>query len=91
MSDGLIIEGIFEDIDVSSKLITTVHKALVICDNFLPDLDFIILKINGIMLRVDKDSHVNDLKDELKKRIELLEEGRHRTLQKYYNREGICR
>ena len=56
---------------------------------FFPALDFIILKIDGVRLKIKKDSTIHDLKEQFEERASLLAGGKERALKEYYKKEGL--
>ncbi|MFA5934456.1 MAG: hypothetical protein WC827_01030 [Candidatus Paceibacterota bacterium] len=87
--DRLTAESRFQDMTIFSKMIETLKKSITLTSKLFPGFSFIILKIDGVRLRVQEDSLIGDLKEQLDERIALLADGHERVLNEHYKREGI--
>jgi len=85
----MIVECSFENMIIFSRLIVTLKKAIQLMKSFFSGFSFIILKIEGVRLKVEEDSLVKDLKEQFDERSVLFAEGQHRVLIDHYKKEGI--
>ena len=85
----MIVESVFNGMTHFSSLIETLQKSIKLVKEFFPGFTFIILKIEGIRLKIEESSSVEDLREQLKERSDLLMEGSNKVLKEHYRGEGI--
>ena len=85
----MTFESSFNGMIHFSSLIETSQRLIKLVKVFFPSFTFIILKIEGIRLKVEEDSSIEDLREKLTERNMFLLEGRHGTLKEIYRDEGI--
>ncbi len=85
----MIVESNFEGMIHFSRLIETMQKSIRLVKGFFPGFTFIILKIEGVRLRVEENSSIEVLKGELEERTYLLADGSLEALKEYLRRDGV--
>lgn len=79
----------FGNMIIFARLIETLQKTLILLKKSFPENNFIILEIDGVLLKVTNDISVDELKEQYDQRAALLLKGEHRVLKEYYKREGL--
>jgi hypothetical protein len=85
----MIVESSFGGMIHFSRLIEAMQKSIRLVKGFFPGFTFIILKMEGIRLKVEENSSIEDLREQLKERADLLTAGSSKVLKEHYRDEGI--
>ncbi len=56
---------------------------------FSKEIEFIVLEIDGVKLKIEENSSIEDLMEELDQRKTLLAEGKELLLNQYYRELGL--
>jgi len=79
----------FRNMIIFARLVETLQKTLILLEKAFSENNFIILEIDGVLLKITNNISVDELKEQYDQRMALLLRGEHRALKEYYKREGL--
>lgn len=83
------VQSTFGNMIIFARLVETLQKALFLLQKAFPENNFIVLEIDGVLLKITNDISVSELKEQYDQRTALLLEGKRRVLNEYYKREEL--
>jgi len=85
----MIVESNFNGMAHFLLLIETLKGSIKFIKKSFPDFTFIVLQTEGIRLKVEEDSSIENLREQITERNTFLVEGNHKALIRIYRDEGI--
>lgn len=79
----------FENMVIFSKEIELLKRTIVLLKGSCCGFTFIVLEIDGVKLKVEENSSIEDLMEELDERKTLLAKGKESLLNQYYRELGL--